>query len=92
MPRWRFISLFFAVYIVEYVLFALVYMWQPDHCTEATTFAAALWFSVQTAATIGYGSPLAPNPSCTLVNVCVMFQVISSSLVDYALMGLMFSR
>jgi hypothetical protein len=40
----------------------------------------------------GYGAPLAPNPECTLVNVIVMFQVITSSLIDYCCMGLVFAR
>jgi hypothetical protein len=40
----------------------------------------------------GYGAPLAPNPECTLVNVIIMFQVITSSLIDYCCMGLVFAR
>ncbi|WIA28908.1 hypothetical protein OEZ86_011432 [Tetradesmus obliquus] len=93
MPRSRFILIFFFIYIMEYILFALLYLWQPNHCIpHIKHLRIALWFSVQTAATIGYGAPLAPNPECTLVNVIVMFQVITSSLIDYCCMGLVFAR
>ena len=69
---------------LQYFTFALFYLWQPDHCIpQVQHLSHALWFSAQTAAAIGYGSPLAPNPECTLVNILVMFQVIFSSLVDY---------
>lgn len=40
----------------------------------------------------GYGAPLAPNPECTVVNIIVMLQVITSSLIDYCCMGLVFAR
>ncbi len=93
MPRWRFVAIFFSVYVLEYLLFALLYLSQPDSCVpHVNRLPIALWFSVQTAATIGYGNPLAPNPLCTGVNLLVMLQTIVASLIDYMLMGLVFAR
>jgi hypothetical protein len=52
-PR-RFILIFFFIYVIEYFLFALLYLWQPNHCIpHIKHLRIALWFSVQTAATIG---------------------------------------
>jgi hypothetical protein len=54
LPIHRFVAIFFSIYIAEYCLFALLYLWQPDDCIEGVRhFANALWFSVQTASTIG---------------------------------------
>lgn len=93
MPRYRFIAIFFAVYVSEYVVFALLYLAMPDYCIEGVKqFSQALWFSVQTSATIGYGGRLAPDPDCASINVLVMFQVISSALVNYCMMGVVFAR
>jgi hypothetical protein len=50
----RFILIFFFIYVIEYFLFALLYLWQPNHCIpHIKHLRIALWFSVQTAATIG---------------------------------------
>ncbi|PNH10296.1 ATP-sensitive inward rectifier potassium channel 1 [Tetrabaena socialis] len=93
MPRYRFLIVFFAVYLSEYVVFALLYLTQPDRCVGGTMkFSHALWFSVQTAATLGYTGSLQPNIDCTSVNMLVIVQVITASLIDYCMMGLVFAR
>ncbi|MEW5312482.1 MAG: hypothetical protein WDW38_004114 [Sanguina aurantia] len=93
MPRYRFLTVFFAVYVLQYVLFALLYLTQPDICVGATMkWSHAIWFSVQTAATLGYSGPMAPNIDCTSINMLVLIQVIFASLLDYCMMGLVFAR
>ncbi|KIZ05029.1 ATP-sensitive inward rectifier potassium channel 1 [Monoraphidium neglectum] len=92
LPIHRFVAIFFSIYIAEYCLFALLYLWQPDDCIEGVRhFANALWFSVQTASTIGYGK-MAPSQHCPGANSVVMVQAITSSLVDYCMMGVVFAR
>ena len=50
--------MFFSAYVAFYALFATAYALQPGGCLEgAHGFAGALWFSVQTASTIGEGLP-----------------------------------
>jgi hypothetical protein len=45
--------------LLQYLLFALLYLALPDGCVHGrVSFSSALWFSVQTAATIG--EPLGP--------------------------------
>ncbi|KAG2496209.1 hypothetical protein HYH03_005808 [Edaphochlamys debaryana] len=93
MPRYRFLCVFFAVYITEYLVFALLYLTQPKDCVGGVMrFSHAMWFSVYTAATLGYTGSVSPNPDCTSVNVLVIFQVITASLIDYCMMGLVFAR
>ncbi|KAI8477201.1 MAG: inward rectifier potassium channel-domain-containing protein [Monoraphidium minutum] len=92
LPLHRFVAVFFAIYMLEYTAFALAYLAQPDACIEGVgRFANALWFSVQTASTIGYGR-LVPSPQCPGANAVVMLQAITSSLVDYCMMGVVFAR
>ncbi|EFJ45008.1 hypothetical protein VOLCADRAFT_118521 [Volvox carteri f. nagariensis] len=93
MPRHRFLLVFFCVYLTEYLIFALLYLTQPDRCVGGIMkFSHAMWFSVQTAATLGYTGLLQPNPDCASVNMLVILQVISAALVDYCMMGLVFAR
>ena len=57
-PLYRFVAVFFSAYVAFYALFATAYALQPGGCLEgAHGFAGALWFSVQTASTIGEGLP-----------------------------------
>ncbi|KAG2444834.1 hypothetical protein HXX76_001575 [Chlamydomonas incerta] len=93
MPRYRFLLVFFAIYLTEYLFFALLYLTQPNQCVGGVMkFSHAMWFSVYTAATLGYTGSLSPNPDCASVNVLVIFQVITAALIDYCMMGLVFAR
>lgn len=67
-------------------------MTQPAHCvTNVDKFLHALWFSVHTAATIGYGHQ-SPDPDCTLLNLMIMMQVLTGALMQAALLGLVYTR
>ncbi|KAG2448597.1 hypothetical protein HYH02_006488 [Chlamydomonas schloesseri] len=93
MPRYRFLLVFFAIYLTEYLFFALLYLTQRSDCVGGVMrFSHAMWFSVYTAATLGYTGSLSPNPDCASVNVLVIFQVITAALIDYCMMGLVFAR
>ena len=75
-----------------YALFALFYRMQPDECIfNVHNYFHALWFSVITSATIGYGYQ-APDPDCYGANLLVMFQVMTGALMQAALLGLVYSR
>ncbi|KAK9809060.1 hypothetical protein WJX72_008704 [[Myrmecia] bisecta] len=93
-PKLRFCVLFFAAYLLQYTAFASLYFWQSEHCIEGIhNFLHALWFSVQTSATIGYGgADLTPNPDCPLTNIIVTLQVVVSALLDYSMLGLVYAR
>lgn len=53
----------------QYIVYALLYMSQPKHCISLVqNFTHALWFSVHTSATIGYGH-MAPDPDCFVLNL-----------------------
>lgn len=67
-------------------------MTQPKHCvSNVNQFSHALWFSVHTAATIGYGHQ-APDPDCIVVNTIIMAQVMAAALMQAALLGLVYAR
>lgn len=54
MPRARFIGLFFAISFLNYFAFALFYAASGDSCIPGVKgMGNAIWFSVQTAASIG---------------------------------------
>lgn len=105
-PHARFCAAFAALYLSELLAFALLYFaWAEldgkpaaagaeTHCLPGVkAFPHALWFSVQTAMTIGYGGfGLTPNPSCTGLNALVTVQAVTSLLVDYTMLGLVFAR
>lgn len=69
-----------------------MYMLQPAHCvSNVQKFSHALWFSVHTAATIGYGHQ-APNPDCVTLNSIIMVQVMTAALMQAALLGAVYAR
>eukprot|EP00899_Mesostigma_viride_P008045 jgi/Mesvir1/17241/Mv07653-RA.1 len=91
--NWSFAIIFFVLYFLQFVLFAVPYHWQRNECVPGIrNFWHAVWFSVQTAMTIGYGDPLAPNPDCMLTNTLVMVQTITSLMVDYSMLGIFYAR
>ena len=78
---------------LQYATFGLLYYLQAEHCIKGVKhYLHALWFSVQTSATIGYGGDLIPNPSCSVTNALVTCQVIISLLTDYSMLGIVFTR
>lgn len=91
-PAYRFLFLFISCYLVMYTVFACFYMMQPKHCvSNVQKFSHALWFSVHTAATIGYGHQ-SPDPDCLMVNLGILTEVLTSALMQAALFGLVFAR
>ena len=78
---------------LQYATFALLYYFQAKHCIKGVKhYLHALWFSVQTSATIGYGGDLSPDPYCPVTNALVTCQVIISLLTDYSMLGIVFTR
>ena len=75
-----------------YCAYATINMSQPAHCvSNVQKFSHALWFSVHTAATIGYGHQ-APDPDCVLLNLAIMSQVLTGLIMQAALLGLVYAR
>ncbi|GIM16380.1 hypothetical protein Vretimale_19042 [Volvox reticuliferus] len=93
LPWGRFILIFFATYMIEFLVFALIFWVQSDRCIEGKNgkFSHALWMSSRTASTLGFNA-IQPNPECTFTNLMVMCQVIASSLVNFIMLGLVFAR
>lgn len=78
----------------QYCTFALVYLFFSDggRCiSKVESFYHALWFSVHTSSTIGYGH-MAPNPDCVGANLVTMGQTLCTILLQATLLGVMFSR
>eukprot|EP00897_Mesotaenium_endlicherianum_P009896 jgi/Mesen1/8935/ME000552S08444 len=95
LPSWRFAIVLVLTYFLLFVSFAIPYYYEADHsgCIPGVrTFLQAIWFSVQTSMTIGYGGDLTPNPTCVPTNVCIMLQSICSLLVAYSLLGVVYAR
>ncbi|GBF92454.1 hypothetical protein Rsub_04558 [Raphidocelis subcapitata] len=90
---WKFIAVFFSVYMSAFCVFALIYWAMPKECMIGVdgSFAHALWISSRTASTLGFTSNY-PNPDCPGPNLVVMVQVICSSLVDMCMLGVVFAR
>ncbi|GAX73286.1 hypothetical protein CEUSTIGMA_g740.t1 [Chlamydomonas eustigma] len=88
-----FILVFFSTYITEFFIFALLFYVQGSGCVSGmdNKFSNALWLSSRTASTLGYNQ-ISPNPDCTFTNLCVMFEVIASSLVNFIMLGMVFAR
>ncbi|GAB4823606.1 hypothetical protein N2152v2_010652 [Parachlorella kessleri] len=78
--------------LVNYVFFAALYSTQPRHCISSThSFLQILWFSVHTSATIGYGH-MAPHPKCTVLNIIIVGQVLTSLFLQAVLLGVVYAR
>ena len=91
-PVYRFLLIFIGSYLIMYMVFACLYMTQSKHCvSNVQKFSHALWFSVHTAATIGYGHQ-SPDPDCIFVNVAILCEVLTAALLQAALFGLVFAR
>lgn len=75
-----------------YAFYAVIYRTQPDHCIFNThSFWHAMWFSVITSATIGFGYQ-SPDPDCFFLNATLTSQVLTGLLMQAALLGLVYSR
>ena len=75
-----------------YIIFVCFYVTQSKHCvSNIQKFTHALWFSVHTAATIGYGHQ-SPDPDCIAVNLAITCEVLTAALMQAALFGLVFAR
>jgi len=87
----RFFLVMAAWYIGSNVVFALLYMAEPDAIAEARpgSFADAFFFSVQTVATIGYG---VMHPQSLYGNLVMTLET-SFGLIGFAVLtGLIFAR
>jgi hypothetical protein len=83
LPWWRFIFVFFATYVLQFLTFALIYLGvskahtpDGDACIAGIngSLAHALWMSSRTASTIGFNE-IVPAPDCPAANFVVMIQV-----------------
>jgi inward rectifier potassium channel len=95
MPTPRFLGILVLNYFLLFVGFGVPYYYDAynNNCIPGVvTFDHALWFSVQTSMTIGYGGDLTPDPSCRLTNIMVVLQSLASLLVAYSLLGVFYVR
>ena len=87
----RFLLVGGSLYIAGNVLFALLYLAQPDAITNARpgSFADAFFFSIQTMATIGYGQMA---PATLYANLLVTVETLFALMVVAITTGLAFAR
>lgn len=85
----RILGVFFALFVVSNLMFALAFYVTGAKISNATGFLDDVWFSVQTIATIGYGY-LAPEDhvSNTIVAIESFYAIILTALVT----GVFFAR
>lgn len=85
--------IFVMAFVLQYLLFGAIYYFNPRKCVPGIEkFRHAVWFSVQTSATIGYGGMLTPDPECDWLNLTIMIQAVLSALIEFALLGVVFAR
>jgi inward rectifier potassium channel len=91
MPWWVFLLALSAVYLGANVLFALLYLGQRGAVANARPgeFWDALFFSVQTMATIGYGQMA---PATFYANLVVTFETVFGLMLLAVATGLVFAR
>ncbi|KAG6542716.1 hypothetical protein Mapa_015875 [Marchantia paleacea] len=95
MPNARFMCVLACTYTLLFGGFAVPFYYDAynNSCIPGVlTFSHALWFSVQTSMTIGYGGDLTPDPRCTMTNIVVVIQSLVSLLVAYSLLGVFYVR
>lgn len=90
-PWWAFALAGAAIYIGANVLFALLYLLQPGGVAHARPgyFSDALFFSIQTMATIGYGEMW---PQTLYTNLLVMVETLFGLTLLALATGLIFAR
>ena len=91
LPWWVFLAELSGVYLGANVLFALLYLVQPGSIANARfgSFWDALFFSVQTMATIGYGQMA---PATFYANLVVTFETVFGLMLLAVATGLVFAR
>ncbi|CAI5465442.1 unnamed protein product [Closterium sp. Yama58-4] len=94
-PNIRFYPLLLLVYSLLFGGFALPYYYQSLQykCIPGVkNYWHALWFSVQSAMTIGYGGELVPDPDCFTLNLLIALQSLAALIVAYSLLGIVYTR
>eukprot|EP00049_Salpingoeca_infusionum_P022972 m.9745 g.9745 ORF g.9745 m.9745 type:complete len:740 (+) comp5488_c0_seq1:398-2617(+) len=95
LKTWTLLLVFFTTYTVSYLFFAIFWfiMYKVDDTCLANvdSFSNAFLFSLETQSTIGFGSK-AVNGSCAIGVFVILIQNIVGSLVNAALLGLLFAR
>jgi inward rectifier potassium channel len=91
---WRILLVFFLLNVALYMAFALVYFRAEQCVGNLLSFGDAVYFSVATAATIGYGHryPLSGEGNCGYLSSVVIVEVFVSLMLDSAFLGVVFAR
>ena len=97
-PLRRFLMIFMSVFMLEFVLFALVYYLCSQLRLGASCipgirgFPSALYFSFQTGLTLTFGGLMTPDPACGAVQCIVAVQALASKVIEYTMLGISFCR
>jgi inward rectifier potassium channel len=88
-PFWRFCLAVGLIVLVVNTIFAAVYMIEPGCVTNAHTFEDSFFFSVQTLATIGYGTMA---PQTRFAHIVVTVESILGVIAVGSMAGVAFAR
>lgn len=92
-PFYRFLCIFVSIYLLTFSIFAAVYRTLCGPCDMGcTTYWDALFLSVETMMTIGYGVPDPTFKSCTWIVVVIVAQCMLGILYDATLLGIIYQR
>lgn len=92
-PWQRFLLVFFMTYIVSFVFFACIYRLVSTKCNlDCRSFSDALFLSVETMMTIGYGVPDPFFKSCPWLVAVIIAQCFFGALLDSSLLGIIYQR
>jgi len=89
----RLLALLWMVYSIVLVIFAFVFWWASDECALfCESFVDALYLSIETMTTVGYGVPDPYFRECPFMMVFLLCQCFFSIVFDAALIGILYQR
>eukprot|EP00425_Heterocapsa_triquetra_P041265 CAMPEP_0195080700 /NCGR_PEP_ID=MMETSP0448-20130528/22355_1 /TAXON_ID=66468 /ORGANISM="Heterocapsa triquestra, Strain CCMP 448" /LENGTH=469 /DNA_ID=CAMNT_0040113673 /DNA_START=30 /DNA_END=1436 /DNA_ORIENTATION=+ len=93
MALWRIIAVFWVCYLSSFFGFAVFWSWASQDCDiHINSFLAALYFSIETQMSIGFGAPDSYFDACFWAAWVLPFQSLVGVFLDVTFIGLVFAK